>query len=501
MMQSQLIGLLIYSSIATLLAVLLVLAAVATSGKLHRFGMAAGPALLVLLMFGSAINVALSGRDLSLVGLMPQVEGFGSEEIGYGPWVNRGIIFLVNIGALATLLYRFARRDNTSDAGTHIVAAFALMSLMASFLPSIFGTVPTFYHNQLYPLLAVIVISLSPLPTLERLLLVVKGCIALLLLMSLAIAVVKPDLVLQSSYKGWVPGMTVRLWGLASHANLIGPVALVLFAVEYALPSSVRWHRYSLNALALSVLVMSQSKTNWLVLVVVVGILMHARSKLSRADAIRIGPSGMQIVGLVTTMVAALALWGAMLFLDPVGPAGSFSDSAIASDLETGSNRVGIWNLAIQEFIRNPSFGYGPSIWEPLYRFEHGMLNYAFHAHNLLLQTLSMSGAVGLIGLILYLVLLAVLAVRGYRVSRGLTVAMFAMLLVRGVSEVPLPLKALFSPDLWLHLVLLLFLRVSQHRVQALSSGVAERSLTSRISSPVPSTWAAIGPETRGESR
>lgn len=463
MTNAELIGSIIYGGIAALLAIGLIVAMLVASSALRAGGQWLGPLLLIMLMLGGAVSIGLSSRNLTLANLMAQTLGAGDvETLGIGRWLNRSIVAIVAAGALGALLNRIYAKSDADDAGGRLLLAFASMSLLGNYLPSIFGTEPVFYHNQLYPLLAVTWVCLVPRSSMAYAVRIAKFCIALLLLASFVLAFVKPELVLQSNYKGWVPGMHMRLWGLASHANLIAPVALTLFALEYAYPSPGRIRRYLFHSFAMTALVLSQSKTNWIVALMLWGLLGYVRSLQSGAyEGRAIIMSARKLVMLLAPMAACLGILVAALMFDFGAFLDKFQRSDIALSIQSGSGRSGIWALAIEEFVRNPGFGYGPSIWEPQYRVDHNML-YAFHAHNLLMQSLSMSGALGLLGMTAYLAVLAVFSIRGMRASNGLSLAMLAMLLIRAVSEVPLPNKALFSLDLWLHLLMLTVLRLSQ---------------------------------------
>ena len=67
----ELIGTIIYSSIAAVLAVVLVLATLLAAGMLRRNGRLLIPAFFVLLMLGGAVSVAFSSRNSPFPGRFP----------------------------------------------------------------------------------------------------------------------------------------------------------------------------------------------------------------------------------------------------------------------------------------------------------------------------------------------------------------------------------------------------------------------------------------------
>jgi O-antigen ligase len=112
-------------------------------------------------------------------------------------------------------------------------------------------------------------------------------------------------------------------------------------------------------------------------------------------------------------------------------------------DVATLDGRDLIWALAVQEWTHNPLFGYGPPMWNDAYRMQIG-LDHAVSAHNQFLQSLSVAGAIGLIGLLVYLGTLLLYAVNARPGSRGLSVALLIVVLVRCVTETPLSFDGSF---------------------------------------------------------
>ena len=99
----------------------------------------------------------------------------------------------------------------------------------------------------------------------------------------------------------------------------------------------------------------------------------------------------------------------------------------------------------------------------------------ATHAHNQFMDTLSRSGTVGAVSLVLYALVLLVLSLRHARASRGLSLALFAGLALRSISEVPLSLFG-YGAELLMHLLLLMTLAASAGQARPPKAAVTART-------------------------
>ena len=457
----------LYLILALLLAVGLIVALVSSVAFKRRFEQNSAWLLIALLMIGGAMGVIFSGRDLSMVGsalAMLDIEDFGRAR-----WVNRGFILLVLALSFAILIDAMLSRTKLPRPGRTLFLAFLAFYLTQSFLPSAFGTKPAFLHNQLYPLIVVTALYLAPRPDPERFQALSKWLLFALLLGSLVVTAIKPGFALQSHYHGWLPGLDVRLWGLASHANLIGPPALTLLLLEYLRPSRNLLLRAAVWLTALTVLILAQSKTTWAVALLCLGFLMFYRHLPNWSRGLHGGigqASAAGMLQLLAILFGVAVLLVGLVAIDPGWVLDKIMASEVGTGLETASGRAQIWDTALDEWRRNWLFGYGPLIWGDYYRFQHGMFTYAFHAHNQVLQTVSMGGAGALAGLLIYLITLLRYATRSARATKGVTMAMLLILLVRGLTEVPLPQHSMFSTDFLLHCILFVLL-LSQGSVSA----------------------------------
>jgi O-antigen ligase len=109
-------------------------------------------------------------------------------------------------------------------------------------------------------------------------------------------------------------------------------------------------------------------------------------------------------------------------------------------------------------YIENPLFGFGPSAWGDDFRANHGM-SFAFHAHNQVLHTLSVSGVVGFAGLTFYFIALSIRAFSLRHQTSGVSVAMvLGLIYPRMLTEVPLNVDVILSDNLLVHLAVFYFL-------------------------------------------
>jgi len=402
--------------------------------------------IVPILAFGSAISTLYSGRDLTKAYLDFDFSARGMDPIGAN--ILRGLtVIAIGLAVAQIVGRRFSQTDREPVRnGQWIWIAFLIYFLTNSIVNAAFGTKPTFDNALLYPLLivgALYVARATPAETLAR---AAMGGFLSLLVASLVLAVAVPDLAVQSNYSGWVPGLDGRLWGIGSNPNSIGPIALSYLMLAYAFPWKRRWASWLGALVALSVLVLAQSKTTWLGAVIVVGVVMWYRVKT---------PDGRLRPGMLVTMLVAVVLvCVAILLVDPGSALGSLAGGNASAELSTFSGRVGIWNVAIEHWRANPLFGYGLTIWDGNFRRQIGM-PFAFSAHNQFLQSLSAAGLVGLAGLAVYVIALVTASHRQAASSKGITMALCTFMLIRFMTETPLDITGIFSDDFMCHLVLL----------------------------------------------
>lgn len=412
--------------------------------------------LPVLLLFGFAASTLVSGRNASLYGLGG---AFGDIGPGRGVWILRISTALAVGGSLLLVAAAVLRRASTQAAAKPLFFAFLGYFFFAYVFSGLLGTELAISHKTFYPLAVVCALYFTCDQNYEDLIRKVRDSLLLFLLVGLALIPVMPDLVLQKGYSGFVPGLTFRYWGLASHANNIGPLAIAFFLLMW-------WHPYRLRALtALAVavssvtLLLAQSKTAFVAAIFVVmffavrwWFLAVFHNKSGRTgSAIAIGFGMLLITAVLVAAVADVYSYPLEYLLGKIQGQGT---------MFTG--REQIWSITVAEWERNPLFGYGPDLWGDAFSARYGYLGVASNAHNQLFDTLGAAGVFGVISLAIYLAMLCYYAVLLVGPSKGASVALVAFLLIRCITEVPLKTINITTSDFFMQaLILGIFMRAA----------------------------------------
>jgi exopolysaccharide production protein ExoQ len=199
---------------------------------------------------------------------------------------------------------------------------------------------------------------------------------------------------------------------------------------------------------------MTQSKTSWISFLLASACIIFYRYRPVLAARFGDPRKPALPVLIIATMGIGLVVVGTIIIFADVGSA---VDRMFSTDtgagLATFSGRDAIWRVAMEEFDKSPIFGYGLTIWNVAFQISV-KIPLAVHAHSQFYQTASSAGLVGLVGLGIYASILLTLTLRTARASGGLSLALFVILVVRGVSEVPLLMTG-FGLDTITHLLLL----------------------------------------------
>jgi O-antigen ligase len=410
----------------------------------QRYGHWARPAMVPIIALGIRASSLLSGRNLQ----------YAATDLSLGMDGTAGdSSLLLRVFTLAILGISLARvtgqwlrrREVPAFGGTDLFVAFFAFFVAHTVLNSIFGTQPVFIHNIFYGIAAFAAIFAARREPLSITISFAKLALFSLMFLSLIAALVVPSLAVEPGYKGWIPGLSIRLWGVGSNANSIGPLALVAMLIEYMQPYQRRWLHWPLLLLSFIVFVVAQSKTVWVVFVILIPILFWYRmAKPKRGLDVRLV---LFLIGVASFTLLSL------LFFDPISLWEQVMNTREGSQLGTLTGRSQIWAIAINEWLNNVVFGFGPDIWGPAYRARIG-LQFATSAHNQFLQSLSAAGALGLTALLIYLVLLGRYALRSAAATKGVSVALFLLVLLRCMTETPLTLGTFFNGDFLTHILL-----------------------------------------------
>lgn len=410
------------------------------------------PAPWVFVAIVAAIMVAPIGMQRVL---SAGLAGFDAsiEDVGNTFWVSR-IATLVVVALCAERLLRFfmLRERRPALAGWPLFWAFCAFALSSQLLNGMLGANRDFDHKWLYAFLAYFAFFVVAQQQPERCFAFARSALLLFLVGSAAVAPIWPSMVIEFGYVGALPGFSVRYYGLATHANTMGPLTLALMVVLWRYPFGNRWLNRFAWTMAAGSLVLSQSKTSlaigaglWLYLAAY-----NYRARLSGEAATRFSIMLWCLAFLAAAVLAGGILAGVSYFDWADGKL----DTVAGSQWASLSGRTHIWELAWKEFTAHPVFGYGPSIWDPIYRFQAGM-PFATHAHNQLLQSLSAGGLVAGGTLIFYVLMLVRYALRAARMTGGVSVALVTIMLVRSLTEVPFSTAGVMGTEFFVHLLAL----------------------------------------------
>ena len=412
-----------------------------------------------------ALGTLLSSRDLSVLSL-------NLEETGVTPrdpiirWSQPLVSLLMLTVAGERIISFWFRREKASFASPALLAAFGIFWLCSVAAPAFLGAHPFISHDYAYPLVIGIAAILATSAERDLAFQAARNALMVFMLAGLLLIPLQPSLVMETSYtQGLLPGVP-RLAGLAAHAVSLSVLALLGLICLMASPYRQAWLNRLAWVIGLTVLFLAQSKTAWIsfVLCWICFVTVREGGNFWRRAGNAARPE-VGIVSILGLMLAVLAIGMVLIFGDLGTRIDAFFNSSEGAQLASFTGRDKIWAIAFDEWRRNPVFGYGPLIWETDFRISIGMPN-ATHAHNQFMDTLSRSGTVGAVALVFYGVVLMCLSVRYASESKGLTLALFILLAMRSISEVPLSLFG-YGPEFITHLLLLIALAAVSSEVRS----------------------------------
>lgn len=426
----QTIFLIVPFAIALLLALALAVGPFALQGALRKWSDSwRAITIFWLVAISAVLNVVLVPRNLIVDpdSLSIDMAAYIQGAVTAG-WLSRFFTLALIGFSLAMLLSSWLakRKDSYKDPIWSLGVVLGLYYLLSIVIGATVSAVPGFNHKSLY--IPIVLGALIAMPRIDfaKVIVHLKWILAVVMLMNLISAVGFSDFALLQPYAGLLPGVDFRLFGVFSHPNTLGPTALLLLLLELYYPSR-SYVRGLFLFLALSNFILAQSKTAWLAAVVVV-IMVYVPYRFM---VLRERPNGFApAVLIVLVLISGLTV--GMLGVLAIGFDRIFSDEVLSL-----TGRTSIWAVTLEEFAKHPLFGYGPELWSREYRFQKGILA-AGQAHNQFVQTLGESGLVGFVLLMAYLGILLKLSLSSFRETRGLSLALYLLILMRCMTEAPL---------------------------------------------------------------
>lgn len=438
----------------------------------RSIGRAIIPAFVPLVALGISIGSLLSNRNLTYASLSIDSINAGTEAAGGGSILRLISFGIVGLCGAKILGYLLDQKKQTTENGRPLFIAFVAFFITNAVLSSAFGAHPEFIHNTFYSIIVFAAVYLARHESLTGTIKFAKHALLVMMLLSLALAMAKPELAVQPNYKGWIPGLSIRLWGVGSNPNSIGPLALLLLMLESMQPFRKAWLRWLTILSAITVFALAQSKTVWAAGMVAIAIVFWYRNARSQNG----GMDPKFVLGIVAILlIGTIGL--AFADLDRIWHKITFTQAG--TDITTLTGRAQIWATAINIWQDNPIFGYGPAAWGLEHRLTIAM-PFAYSAHNQFLQSLSVAGTLGGVTLVCYLLVLGAGALGAAATTRGISLALFATIIFRCMTEAPLSFGTILNGDFLTHLLLFAIALRGRPAPQA-EAAPTPKTLTGRV--------------------
>lgn len=412
-------------------------------------------AMFGAIIIGSALAVAFSGRTIfSEAELAARPALLANAPAGQGNYWFSRIAHLILLSVAITEIFNWVMRQRKMGEGQFSLWLAMIFYFVLSVLVSgLFGHFRDVEVKVLYAPIVFTAALLLSSSDFKKTLNALRWILLVPLVGSLIGIFLSPHLVMETGYKGIIPGLTIRLAGLAEHANSLGIVAAIGILFEFSRYVSARPNIFFV-AIAGANLILSQSKTAWIV--VVLGFLLIGINKFK--EKLSLTKSSNAILG----FASATFLFGAAAIFVIILKISKFQSylDADRTGLTTFTGRTKIWSVTWDEFVINPISGYGPSIWDLQYRIQHGM-TYVGQAHNQYIQTLGQAGLIGIISLSVYIYMLLRKSYKGWEKTQGFAFVIVLVLLVRGFSESPMRFIGIMDFDSFLHMLAFVLVAVT----------------------------------------
>lgn len=417
------------------------------------------------------VGVVIQQRTLGveLGGWRPDLEDFATSN-----WASR-VLTLLCVGLAAERLVRFVlRREYRGAEGGGLLIAMLFYILSVNVVSAFLGTKPTFSHQMLYaPLFALGMFAYGQ-HNAWRMVLLVRAALLAFLVVSLLCLPVRPAMVAETNYGfGLVAGFALRFYGFATHPNTLAPLCFVLMCCLLLRPFSSKLLQRLAWGVAWICLLLTQSKTSVGLTGLLIALLWGREQVVAARQSGGIVALRARVMTLVTTAVVVVALVAvAALLLTLFSGAAATKIGRVFENMQVTSltGRTTIWAQTLKAVGENPLFGYGPGLWGIEYRMKTGL--FFTHAHNQYLQTFGAGGLLGLSALAVYLVVLMRAAWKTRKATHGVSVALAAYLILRGLTEVPLSVSAAMQAEFLVQMFLFV-LCVGALRGEVLPAAVA----------------------------
>lgn len=453
----------IYGLAALLVAVGLIFGFAATLHWGHRREESLIPYIVYPVIIAVAIGTLLSGRNLYLPS---ELFISAAPKHSVVVWVTRFTSIFILVVASERIIRRLLLTGKKPDIPVTLILAFCLYFFTNVLTSALLGTHPSFSHENIYTFLAGLAALMLCRKDGETALESTRNALFFFLILSAVCAAWRPELVLSRDYQGLIPGLKIRYAGLSNHANALGPLVIVYLLCLWSMPFQTRLLNRFAWTIGLISIFLAQSKTSWIAFILCMSCVGYYKyrellqSRINRNNLFLISTILLAGMMFALSIPLLIIMFGGDLVANKLT---AFFNTREGADLLTLTGRDQIWEAATREWRANPMFGYGLTIWSDSHRAQIGLVN-AYHAHNQFFQTLASTGLVGVFGLTVYALTLTYFSYKTAECSQGLTLAIFMLLLIRSISEVPMTIVS-FGTEQLTHLILLMI--ISAHTIQS----------------------------------
>jgi O-antigen ligase len=374
---------------------------------------------------------------MSAIAMYPK--GLQSSFSGPFPVINRWLSYAAILLVVIAIAKGLRRPRN--DAGPLIAAAaFFYFALVLSCFG---GASPSFPEPYWVTPLVVMAFLIHGNYTYEWFLNTARIALRLILALSF-IALLDPAIGFNYDELRTFAGLS-RMQGIAQHPNTFAFMMVLGLIIELGTKSRIRWKVPFVVGL-----ILAQSTTAFLMAAAALVIISTPWRKTARVLA---------ALGAFVFACAAL-----------VSPAwvGGAIESALPATASSLNGRTTIWSAVIFGFQQNPVFGYGPGLLDEDYRQQYlPSFDAAAQAHSQWYQTLGGTGIVGILSLVILGLVLLLFAIRSRNATGGLTMAIFVVMVIRGITETPLRPSGISATTFCLVIVLVLIASAPKDEVAA----------------------------------
>lgn len=384
----------------------------------------------------------LMAMEIAVVAYSPRLLPDEAVVLGALPVAPQLVLFgrLFTLALMVILLVSGPSRIGPRPTGrTYVLGGVIIYWLAAMAFPALINDAGDRPYSYLYPLVVLLLFASTPATGFDAITRVFQFSVAVASIVSLAIYVVRPDIVADVDYEGAIFGAVPRLAGFTQQANLTGAVLVPYLLLLMWSPLSKVPQWVAVGA-GIAALIATQSKTSMMALLLGYAWLTMARR-----------PRGQRGTILAMVCLGGIAVVGVAVILIALGLVPRLSPDQLA-EISSGTGRNVPWNVAMDAWASNPIFGYGPMLFRDGALASYPTLGATTHAHNQIFDTLGRSGIVGLFGFVVMIGMLIAAIVRLPDSEKAIAIALFLALLVQSLFETPINMTGLYflMTNFWL---------------------------------------------------